>query len=113
MYRYNFFTHWKLTEMVFSKYYEDYSTAFGFQKTATMCSYKPKKDTAAFVLSSIHIDVIWCDEPRKNPEIIKYYNLIKGSIGRRDHWIKFLDDIHIPHIDKQIDGFLHFFVLIS
>lgn len=44
-----------LAEILPSKIREEYSTVFGFQKNATLCSYVQKKGKAVIMLSSMHV----------------------------------------------------------
>jgi len=97
----NFLLSWNLTtvgtlrknkkyipaEMMPSKIRDEYSTVFGFQKNSTLCSYVPKRGKAVIMLSSMHYDNTVCDETRKKPEIIKYYNSTKGGVDRMDQMI--------------------------
>jgi len=43
-----------------------------------------KIEQLVIMLSLMHYDAIVCDDTRKKPEIIKYYNSTKGVVDRMD-----------------------------
>ena len=57
-----------------------YSTNFAYHRDATVCSYVPKNIKSVVLLSSIHLMGEVEATQSTKPEIIKYYNKIKGGV---------------------------------
>src|SRR5215469_15705523 len=59
------------------------SSIFGFQKQVTLVSFTPKKNKSVLLLSTMHNDAS-VDTETKKPEIIHFYNSIKGGVDTVD-----------------------------
>ena len=59
------------------------SSIFEFTKDLTLVSYVPKKNKSVVLLSSLHHDSVICSDPG-TPEIIEFYNKIKGAVDILD-----------------------------
>ena len=83
-----------------AKYRQTKTSVFDFNDQLTMVSYVPKKNKAVILLSTMHHGISIVEEdPKKRPEIIKFYNETKIGIDLVDQWFKL-----IPAKDKPADG---------
>ena len=57
------------------------TSVFGFNNQLTMVSYVPKKNKAVILFSTMHHSISIVEEdPKKSPEIIKFYNETKIGV---------------------------------
>ena len=71
-----------------SKFRETKTSVFGFNDQLTMISYVPKKNKAVILLSTMHHDIsIDEEDPKKLPEIIKFYNKTKIGVDLVDQMV--------------------------
>ena len=85
------------------------SSMFGIQKHATLVSFTPKKNKSVVLLSTMHRDAA-VDAETKKPEIIQFYNFMKGgvdtvnqlcgnySVSRRTRWWPLCVFFHLVNI---------------
>ena len=62
---------------------DENSSIFGFTKDLTLVSYVPKENKSVVLLSSLHHDSVICSDSG-TPEIIEFYNKIKGAVDMLD-----------------------------
>ena len=61
------------------------TSVFGFNDQLTMVSYAPKKKNAVMLLNTMHHGIcIVKEDPKKRPEIIKFYNETKIGVDLVD-----------------------------
>ncbi|CAJ1087326.1 piggyBac transposable element-derived protein 4-like [Xyrichtys novacula] len=60
------------------------SSLFGFQPTATLVSFVPKRNRNVLLLSTRHRDGKGAADPPPKPEMIKYYKSCKGGVDALD-----------------------------
>lgn len=74
------------TSFVTSKNKPVYFSTFGFQENCTIVSYAPKKNKVVILISSLHNDDKIDPESskRNKPEIITFYNGMKGGVDNVD-----------------------------
>ena len=65
------------------------TSLFGFNDQLTMVSYVPQKNKAVITLSTKHHGITIVEEdPKKRPEIIKFYNEIKIGVDLVDQMVQ-------------------------
>ena len=65
------------------------TSVFGFNDQLTMVSYVPKKNKAVILLSTMHHGISIVEEdPKKRPEIIKFYNETKIGVDLVDQMVQ-------------------------
>ncbi|XP_076814690.1 uncharacterized protein LOC143460899 [Clavelina lepadiformis] len=65
------------------------TSLFGFNNQMTMVSYVPKKNKAVVLLSTMHHDIsIDEEDPKKRPEIIRFYNKTKIGVNLVDQMVQ-------------------------
>ena len=68
---------------------ESKTSVFGFNDEMKMVSYVPKKNKAVVLLSTMHHDIsIDEEDPKKRPEIIKFYNKTKIGVDLVDQMVQ-------------------------
>ena len=65
------------------------TSAFGFNYQLTMVGYVPKKNKAVIILSTMHHGISIVEEdPKKRPEITKFYNKTKIGVDLVDQIVQ-------------------------
>ncbi|CAF2055700.1 unnamed protein product [Rotaria magnacalcarata] len=75
-------------ELQSDPYRPEQSSIFCFDRQITLVSYVPKKRDAMILLSTLHHDKAIDNEKKNKPEIILYYNEIKGGVDRMDQMVQ-------------------------